>query len=172
MASTDQVQDAKDQAQEKAQEAKAKASDQVRTQVAQRSTQAGEQIGQQASDIRAVGDQLREQGKDGPAKLADQAADRAEQVGSYLRDKDADTILHDVEDFARKQPMAVIAGGLALGFAASRFLRASSSERYTGRVEGGRAPSSNGGPAQRELPAPSAPLGASNPDGIPPLGEV
>ena len=32
--------------------------------------------------------------------------------------------------FGRRQPWAVIAGGLALGFAASRFLKASSSRRY------------------------------------------
>jgi hypothetical protein len=35
-----------------------------------------------------------------------------------------------VEDFARSKPWAVAAGGLALGFAASRFLKASSSRRY------------------------------------------
>lgn len=131
------VDDAKVQAQEKAQEAKAKASDQVRAQVDERSTQAGEQIATQATDIRTVGEELRKQGKDGPAKVADQAAERAERLGSYLKDKDADTILSDVEDLARKQPLAVIAGGIALGFAASRFLKASSSQRYDQRRSSG-----------------------------------
>ena len=50
--------------------------------------------------------------------------------GGYLKDADADRILHDVEDLGRRQPWAVIAGGLAVGFMASRFLKASSSERY------------------------------------------
>lgn len=135
-AAKDKAQEVAGQAQEKAQEAKAKASDQVRTQVDQRSTQAGEQIKQQASDIRSVGDSLREQGKDGPAKIADQAADRAEKVGDYLHGNDADKILHDVEDLARKQPWAVVAGGIALGFAASRFLKASSAQRYEQRRSG------------------------------------
>lgn len=124
-----QLDDAKAQAQEKAQEAKAKASDQVRTQVDQRSTQAGEQLGKQVSDIKAVGDQLREQGKDGPAKVADQVAERGERLSAYLTDSDSDRILRDLEDLGRKQPLAVVAGGIALGFAASRFLKASSRQR-------------------------------------------
>ena len=124
-----QLEDAKAQAQDKAQEVKAKASDQVRTQVDQRSTQAGEQLGQQVSDIKAVGDQLREQGKDGPAKVADQVAERGERLSAYLQESDSDRIIRDLEDLGRKQPLAVIAGGIALGFAASRFLKASSRQR-------------------------------------------
>jgi len=83
-----------------------------------------------------VSGQLREQGKDQPAKLAEQAADRAERVSRYLTDSDADRILGDVEDFGRRQPWAVIAGGLALGLVASRFLKASSSRRYEERSTG------------------------------------
>ena len=60
---------------------------------------------------------LREQGKDKPAQLAEQAArrDRGARLAT-CKESDADRILSDVEDFARKQPMAVIAGGIALGF--------------------------------------------------------
>jgi ElaB/YqjD/DUF883 family membrane-anchored ribosome-binding protein len=121
------------QAGEQAKQAAGQAKDRMREQVDQRSTQAGEQVTSQASDIRTVAEQLREQGKDKPAQLAEQAADRVERVGSYLSESDADRILSDVEDFARRQPWAVIAGGIALGFAASRFLKASSSERYYSR---------------------------------------
>jgi hypothetical protein len=122
---------AKDQAQQAAGQAKST----LRSQVDQRSTDAGQKVGGFASDIRTVGDQLREQGKDQPAKLADQAADRAERLGSYLSESDADRILGDVEDFGRRQPWAVIAGGVALGLVASRFLKASSSRRYEQRWE-------------------------------------
>ncbi len=118
------------QAQEKAQQATGQARDKVREQVDQRSTQAGEQVKTQAGDIRTVGQQLREQGKDQPAKIAEQAADRAERLGSYLEESDADRIIRDIEDFGRRQPLAVAAAGLALGFAASRFLKASSRDRY------------------------------------------
>ena len=121
---------AKEQAKEKAQEGAQQAKRTVSQQVDQRSTQAGERVGSTASDIRSVSEELRKQGKDQPAKLAEQAAQRAEKLGDYLTRADGDAILRDVEDFGRRQPWAVIAGGVALGFAASRFLKASSSRRY------------------------------------------
>ena len=127
---------AKDKAQEAAGQAKEKAGTQLRSQVDQRSTEAGQRVGGFASDVRSVGQQLREQGKDQPAKLADQAADRAERLGGYLTDNDADRILGDIEDFGRRQPWVVIGGGIALGLVASRFLKASSSRRYEQRSSG------------------------------------
>jgi hypothetical protein len=172
------------QAGEQAKQAAGQAKDRLREQVDQRSTQAGEQVAGQAGDIRTIAEQLREQGKDKPAQLAEQAADRVESVGGYLRDSDADRILSDVEDFARRQPWAVIAGGIALGFAASRFLKASSSERYYGRSpqyglpntttrpqgtttppDGPRTgaplrPTGNGGPADTGLDGPPTSTGA------------
>ena len=118
-----------EQAKEKAQETAQQAKRGVREQVDQRSTEAGERVGSMAQDVRSVADELRSQGKDQPAKLAEQAAERAESLGDYLRRSDGDTILRDVEDFGRRQPWAVVAGGVVLGFAASRFLKASSSRR-------------------------------------------
>jgi hypothetical protein len=132
----DKAQEVAGQAKDKAQEAAGEAKGRVREQVDQRSNQAGEQVATTASDLRSVGEELRKQGKDTPAKLAEQAADRTERLGSYLTESDADRILHDVEDFARKQPWAVVAGGIALGFAASRFLKASSNQRYQQRTLG------------------------------------
>jgi gas vesicle protein len=132
----DKAQELAGQAQEQAHQAAGQARDQVRSQIDQRSTDAGRRVSNQAGDLRTVGEQLREQGKDQPAKVADQAADRLERVGSWLTESDADRILSDVEDFARKQPWAVMAGGLALGFAASRLLKASSRDRYHGRADG------------------------------------
>jgi hypothetical protein len=124
------VEDVKEQAQEKVQEASGQAKQRVREQVDQRSTEAGERVATAAHDARSVGEELRRQGKDQPARLADQAADRAERLGSYLKESDADRILRDVEDLGRKQPLALVAGGVALGFVASRFLKASSRRRY------------------------------------------
>jgi hypothetical protein len=127
-----------EQAKEKAQEGAQQAKRTVRDQVDQRSTEAGERVGSTAQDIRSVSDELRKQGKDQPAKLAEQAAQRAESLGDYLKRTDGDTILRDVEDFGRQRPWAVIAGGIALGFAASRFLKASSTRRYESSSNGAR----------------------------------
>ena len=132
-AAKEQARQVSQQAAEKGREAADKARGRAREQVDQRSTQAGEQLSTIAGDTRTVGEELRKQGKEQPAKIAEQAADRVERVGSYLRDSDSDTILRDVEDFGRRQPLAVVAGGFVVGLLASRFLKASSSDRYHGR---------------------------------------
>jgi hypothetical protein len=129
----EKVQEAAGQAKEQAQQAAGQASDRARALVDERSTEAGRQVTQQASDLRSVSRSLREQGSEGPAKIADQAADRAERLGTYLEQSDADRILSDLEDFGRRRPWAVALGGLAVGFAASRFLKASSTQRYQQR---------------------------------------
>jgi hypothetical protein len=131
----DQVRDKTQLAQEKAQGALGQARSRLRDQVDQRSTQAGDQVHSAAQDVRGVADQLRGQGKDAPARVAEQFADRAESFGTYLRNADGERLLRDVEDVARRQPWLVAAGGLALGFAASRFLKASSSRRYQSRPD-------------------------------------
>ena len=125
-----QVRDKAQVAQDKARGALGQARGRISDQVDQRSTQAGERISQQAADVRSVAEQLRSQGNDGPANVAEQVAGQADRVGDYLKGASGDRILQDVEDFARRQPMLVAAGALALGFAASRFLKASSSRRY------------------------------------------
>ena len=128
-----------------------------------------------ATDARSVAEELRNQGKDQPAKLAEQAADRAERFGDYLQRSDGDTILGDIEDFGRQRPWAVIAGGIALGFAASRFLKASSTRRYESRPQRGLttgAPTSRTGLAADDVvpaytgtagtPPPPAPYGSGS----------
>jgi ElaB/YqjD/DUF883 family membrane-anchored ribosome-binding protein len=149
------AQDVKDQAVAQAEEARGQARDRLREQVDQRSTQAGQRVGEQAQDLRAVGEQLREQGKEGPARLVDQVAQRTERAGSYLEQSDADRILEDVEDFARRNPWAVLAGSVGLGFVASRLLKASSSRRYQERA--GREPAAPA-PATTAPPAVDEPL--------------
>ena len=124
------AQEVASQAQDKARDAAGQARGRVRDQVDQRSTEVGGQVKSNANDVRSVADELRKQGKDTPARYAEQAADRAERLGGYLEDSDGDKILRDVEDLGRRNPWAVAAGGLLLGFAASRLLKASSSQRY------------------------------------------
>ena len=131
----DKAKEVASQAQDKAREAAGQARGRVRDEVDQRSTQIGQQIGSGAGDARAVAEQLRHQGKQAPARYVEQAADRAERLGGYLRDSDGDRLLNDVEDFARRNTWAVALGGLALGFAASRLLKASSSDRYRSSVQ-------------------------------------
>jgi len=164
-----------DRAKEQAQQAAGQAKNTLRTQVDQRSTDAGQKVGGFASDVRSIGQQLREQGKDQPAKLTDQAADRAERLGNYLSESDADRILGDVEDFGRRRPWALIAGGAALGFAASRFLKASSSRRYEQRssISNGLPARTSDVPRTTPVPRTAPPIGTTTttPPGAPPTLE-
>jgi hypothetical protein len=118
------------QAKEKAQEAGARARSRVRDEVDRRSTEAGEQAGTAAQALRDTSQRLREEGKEPVAKGMEQVAQRVEGAGDWLRESDGDRILNEVEDFGRRNPLAVMAGGLAIGFAASRLLKASSRRRY------------------------------------------
>ena len=140
----EKAQEVRDQAGEQVRKATGQARGRAREQVDQRSTQVGDQVHHHASDLREVAHQLRAQGKDGPARIADQVAERAERAGSWMKESDGDRILGDVEDFARSNPWAVAAGGLALGFVASRVLKASSSRRYEERDATPRLPPAGG----------------------------
>lgn len=144
---------AKDQVQEKAQQAAGEARSRVREQVEQRSTQAGEQVSSSAQALRATAERLRDEGQEGPARAAEQLAGHAERVGGWLRDSDADRILHDIEDFGRRQPLAVVGIGLFAGFAASRFLKASSQSRYESRSSQGSTLPASGQGTMHEPPA-------------------
>jgi hypothetical protein len=169
----------KEQVQEKAEEAREQVKqatggareqtrDRVRTEVDRRSTQAGQQVSDVAQAMRRVGETLREEGQDGPAKAAEQAAEQAQRAGRWLRESDADHILRDVEDFGRRKPWAVALGGLALGIAAARFMKASSSERYRSLDANGAGPP-HGRAGGSELPRagqvepPAAPVTPSPP---------
>jgi hypothetical protein len=129
----EKAQEVTGQAGEKVQEAAETAQDKLREQLDQRSTKAGETVTDTAQDLRTVGEELRKQGKETPARVADKAAEQTERVGSYLKDANSDRMLSDVEDFGRRQPLAVLAGGLVVGIAAARFLKASSRGRYQSR---------------------------------------
>ncbi len=114
------------QAQETAQELRSRAGTRLRDQVDTRSTQAGEELASLAEAVRTTSDQLRSQGKERPAKLTEQAAERAERLGGYLQESDGERIVSDVENFARRQPWLIAAAFAALGFLAARLVKASS----------------------------------------------
>lgn len=122
--------DAQQKVQERAQQARGTVSEQVSTQLDTRTTQLGESLSGVAEMVRGTGGQMRDQGREAPARLADQAAERVESFGEYLKNVDGQRLLHDAEDFARRQPMVIAGVGLVAGFLASRFLRASSTDRY------------------------------------------
>jgi ElaB/YqjD/DUF883 family membrane-anchored ribosome-binding protein len=121
---------AQEQISTKAQELGEDASFQVREQVDQRSSQAGEQVQAMGHALHSGVQQLRSEGKDVPARLMAQVAERADDLGAYLQSAQADQILGDVERFARRRPWVTAGVGLFAGFVASRFVKASADRRY------------------------------------------
>jgi ElaB/YqjD/DUF883 family membrane-anchored ribosome-binding protein len=153
----DKLHDAADQAREQASKATGQAKSRVREQVDQRSTDFGGRAKGTADDLRSVSEQLRNQGKDQPARLADQAAEQIERAGGYLERSDADRLLSDLEDFGRKRPWTVIGAGLAAGFVASRLLKTSSTQRYQ---RGGTGSTPAAGSSSNALPSSTSTPGA------------
>ena len=98
-------------------EAKDRASGTVKEQMDTRSTQAGEQMQKVAGAMRQSSDQFREQAGETPAKVNDAVAEKVEQ-------------LSDLENVARRRPWLVAGAATVLGFAFSRFLKASGRTRY------------------------------------------
>jgi ElaB/YqjD/DUF883 family membrane-anchored ribosome-binding protein len=127
----------------------------AREQIDQRSSQAGEQVGSLAGDLKQLSEQLREQGNDGPAKVGEQAAQRAERLGSYLSESDSDKILRDAENLGRERPWIALAGGILIGVAAARALKASSTDRYRSSQNGAsQTPSGSNGAERHDVPPP------------------
>ncbi len=126
------VSSAQEQVSAKAHELGGEASSQVREQLDQRSTQAGEQLQSIGKTLQSGANQLRSEGKDVPARVVEEVARRADDVGGYLQSAEADRILGDIEGFARRRPWLTASVGALAGFLASRFVKASGSRRYEG----------------------------------------
>ena len=94
------------------------------------SSQAGGQLIDISGALRQTGEQLRAEGKEQPAKVVEAVSDRTDQLARYLSDKRSNEILDDVERLGRTRPWLAIAGGLAVGVAAARLLKASGRHRF------------------------------------------
>jgi hypothetical protein len=131
------VQDAASATQEKALELREQGSAQLRDQFEKRSTEAGSQVKSLARALRRSGGELGSEGNGGTGRLAEQAADRLERVGSYLEEKSGDKVMRDIETFARRRPWMLAGLGMLAGAAAARFMKASSEQRYVGQRDTG-----------------------------------
>ena len=121
---------AQEEVQEKTSELRVEAGSRLREQIDSRSTEVGRQIQSVGEALNRSSDQLRTKHEDMQAELLDQVARRAEEFGGYLESVNADRMLSDIEDFARRRPWLAASAGLLAGFVASRFLKASSERRY------------------------------------------
>jgi hypothetical protein len=121
---------AKERVQDTARDVKGQTRDQLRSQLADRSTEVGEQAASAAQALRRSSSQLREDGNERLAVMLDAVADRGQRLGEYLQDADGEQLLRDIEEFARRQPWLMVGGSVVVGFLGSRFVKASSHDRY------------------------------------------
>jgi len=99
--------------------------------VESRTAQLAGQIDALGAELHGVSDLLRQTGTMGfAAGYVDRGADAVDGVSEYLAQADTEQLILDFENLARRRPLTVAAGAFAVGFAASRFLKASSTRRY------------------------------------------
>ena len=108
---------------QKIETSKRSAADQI-DQVAQALTRAGEELGQSQPTL---------------ANYASQISSSVSTFASRLRDGNMDELVTDARELARRNPGLFLIGGVALGFAVSRFLKASGDQmanQYSGEYSG------------------------------------
>jgi hemerythrin-like domain-containing protein len=88
------------------------------------------QLGGVAAALHRTAQQLGEEEPGGVAHYVDQAAAGLERFSHGLQERDLGSLLHQVEDFARQQPVAFIGSAALLGFLAARFLKSSAERRH------------------------------------------
>jgi hypothetical protein len=125
----DQVQqktgEAIDQAKDKAGEVVGQVREQAKSQVAGQKDRAAESLGSVAQALHQTGQQLRDQDNSTVAQYIDTAANQVDRVSGFLRERDLQDIVTEVERFARRQPAVFVGGAALLGMIGARFLRSS-----------------------------------------------
>ena len=118
----------KGRAREVVQEAKERAGERIESRITDSKSRAAQTLSGVASTLLSSSQQLRDQNHAGASRAIERAAEGVERFASYLQETDVDEVVDQVQDFARRQPAAFIGGAFALGFIASRFIKATSPE--------------------------------------------
>lgn len=130
---TDEVREKAGQAMDKAKtetsETMDKAKQQAKSMVEERKAQTARSLETFAETFRESGQKLRDRDERQLASYTERTADQVEQFSNYLRSKDTDEVIEDVERFARRQPEVFVGGAVALGLLAARFLKSSGRRR-------------------------------------------
>ena len=122
---------AKDTAKQKAGQAKDQASAKANQAKAQASEKADAGMDQAASGMDKLADTIRDKADgsgDGGAMgavsgQATTVADKLDQASGYLRDKDSDELVSDLEALVRRRPMESVAVAVGVGFILSKAFR-------------------------------------------------
>ncbi|HEX6508428.1 MAG TPA: hypothetical protein VF221_12410 [Chloroflexota bacterium] len=98
--------------------------------------QAAQSLHGVAQALRQTGENLRAQNQDPVGRYADVAAERVENFTTYVEKTPVQQMVQDVEYVARRHSTLFLGGAALLGFAAARFLKASSRNVGNGQYGG------------------------------------
>jgi len=113
------------QTQEQAGDLLDRARDQFSTQVSGQKDAVADSAGSLATALRQTSQQLNDQGQGMVGQFVDRAAELADGVSGYLRERSVGDLTGELENFARREPVLFLGGAFALGFMAARFLKSS-----------------------------------------------
>lgn len=107
------------------------AKEQARSKYEEKKNVIADEIGNLASALRQAGTELKTLNQTSvAANITTRIADRLDGVKGQFAGKDLDGMIHEVEDFGRRNPAVFLAGAAALGFVAIRFLKSSSRPQF------------------------------------------
>jgi hypothetical protein len=119
------VRDDMDKAKAKASETFEEARRQGKSRVSTEKNRAAEQAGKLSDALGEASARLRDEGEPSLARYTDQLASSISGLAEKFRERSVDDLLRDTRDLARREPALFLAGSVALGFAISRFFKAS-----------------------------------------------
>lgn len=118
-----QAQQVVEQTREKATELVGQARSQITTRLEEQKSTATGGLETVAHAIRQTGQQLQDQNQQMVGQYAETVAQQVERVSDFLREKDVDELIEQVEGFARREPLVFLIGTFAVGFLAARLLK-------------------------------------------------
>ena len=108
-----------------------RAGEQLDTRLSDGKNRAADTLSGVADSLRTSSQQIRDNGQEDMSRYIERAAQQVDRVANYLQSADVREMAGQVEDFARRQPAAFMAGAFALGFVASRVIKSSRGMGYT-----------------------------------------
>src|SRR3954468_19365604 len=116
-----------DQAKDKAGQVTQQVTQQAKSQIDTQKDRVADTLTSVAQTLRQTGEQARNQQTELPiGDYATRAADQVERAAGFLRDRNADQLINEVERYARRSPEVFLAGAALIGFLGARFLKSSS----------------------------------------------
>jgi hypothetical protein len=100
-----------------------RAADEVQARVEGQKERAAESLEGVARSLRSASEQMSDEM--GIGRYMARAAEQVDNLASFLNNREVTDLMHDVEDFARRQPAAFVGSAFALGLLGARFLKSS-----------------------------------------------